>query len=384
MMEKDPTRTGPLAGIKVLDLTGNAPGPYCTMLLADMGADVIVVGGGRAGGPVSTFSPGKRYVSLNLKSPAGTKALKKLVEDTDILVEGYRPGVMKRLGLDYDTLQQVNERLIYCSLTGYGQTGPMANDAGHDINYIALSGVLGSMGPTDQPPLPPLNLVADFAGGSLFALNGILAALYERERSGQGQYIDVAMIDGCLSMMAMHFPIWETPYMPGRGQNFTGGHFPFYRCYECSDGKFMSVGAIEPHFYVSLCTKLGLEDVPEQMDTSLWDSTAARFEAAFKTKTRGEWENIFDGSDACVAPVLTPDEVWAHPQVQARCPSAHDRSVPPAPVLSRSPLNRGELDESNQTHAVLRELGFTDDEIAAAMPQNSTQVQLVQAWPQDF
>lgn len=382
-MEKDSTKTGPLAGIKVLDLTGNAPGPYCTMLLADMGADVIVVGGGRAGGPVSTFSPGKRYVSLNLKSPAGTRALKRLVEDTDILVEGYRPGVMKRLGLDYDVLQQVNERLIYCSLTGYGQTGPMSNDAGHDINYIALSGVLGSMGPTDQPPLPPLNLVADFAGGSLFALNGILAALYERERSGLGQYIDVAMIDGCLSMMAMHFPIWETTYMPGRGKNFTGGHFPFYRCYECSDGKYMSVGAIEPHFYVSLCTKLGLEDVPEQMDTSLWDATAARFEAAFKTKTRSEWEDIFDGSDACVAPVLTPDEVWAHPQVQARCPSAQHRSVPPAPLLSRSPLHRGELDESNQTQAILRELGFTDDDIVAAMPENLAQVELVQAWPQD-
>lgn len=382
-MEKDSTKTGPLAGIKVLDLTGNAPGPYCTMLLADMGADVIVVGGGRAGGPVSTFSPGKRYVSLNLKSPAGTRALKRLVEDTDILVEGYRPGVMKRLGLDYDVLQQVNKKLIYCSLTGYGQTGPMSNDAGHDINYIALSGVLGSMGPADQPPLPPLNLVADFAGGSLFALNGILAALYERERSGEGQYIDVAMIDGCLSMMAMHFPIWETPYMPGRGKNFTGGHFPFYRCYECSDGKYMSVGAIEPHFYVSLCTKLGLDDVPEQMDTSLWDTTAARFEAAFKTKTRSEWESVFDGSDACVAPVLTPDEVWAHPQVQARCPSAQEQSVPPAPLLSRSPMRRGELDESNQTQAVLRELGFTDDDIVAAMPENLAQVELVQAWPQD-
>lgn len=382
-MEKDSTKTGPLAGIKVLDLTGNAPGPYCTMLLADMGADVIVVGGGRAGGPVSTFSPGKRYVSLNLKSPAGTRALKRLVEDTDILVEGYRPGVMKRLGLDYDVLQQVNKKLIYCSLTGYGQTGPMSNDAGHDINYVALSGVLGSMGPADQPPLPPLNLVADFAGGSLFALNGILAALYERERSGEGQYIDVAMIDGCLSMMAMHFPIWETPYMPGRGKNFTGGHFPFYRCYECSDGKYMSVGAIEPHFYVSLCTKLGLDDVPEQMDTSLWDTTAARFEAAFKTKTRSEWESVFDGSDACVAPVLTPDEVWAHPQVQARCPSAQEQSVPPAPLLSRSPMRRGELDESNQTQAVLRELGFTDDDIVAAMPENLAQVELVQAWPQD-
>ena len=382
-MEKDSTKTGPLAGIKVLDLTGNAPGPYCTMLLADMGADVIVVGGGRAGGPVSTFSPGKRYVSLNLKSPAGTRALKRLVEDTDILVEGYRPGVMKRLGLDYDVLQQVNKKLIYCSLTGYGQTGPMSNDAGHDINYVALSGVLGSMGPADQPPLPPLNLVADFAGGSLFALNGILAALYERERSGEGQYIDVAMIDGCLSMMAMHFPIWETPYMPGRGKNFTGGHFPFYRCYECSDGKYMSVGAIEPHFYVSLCTKLGLDDVPEQMDTSLWDTTAARFEAAFKTKTRSEWESVFDGSDACVAPVLTPDEVWAHPQVQARCPSAQEQSVPPAPLMSRSPLRRGELDESNQTQAVLRELGFTDDDIVAAMPENLAQVELVQAWPQD-
>ena len=381
-MEKEHTKTGPLAGIRVLDLTGNAPGPYCTMLLADMGAEVIVVGGGRAGGPVSTFSPGKRFVTLDLKSPAGTKILKEMIKTTDILIEGYRPGVMKRLGLDYETVSEANARLIYCSLTGYGQAGPMASDAGHDINYIALSGVLGSLGPVDQPPLPPLNLVADFAGGSLFALNGILSALYEREKSGQGQYIDAAMIDGCLSMMAMHFPIWETPFMAGRGENFTGGHFPFYRCYQCSDGKYMSVGAIEPQFYASLCANLGLADVPEQMNTALWESTAKQFEAAFKTKTRSEWEQVFDGSDACVAPVLTPDEVWAHPQVQARCQSVQDRSVPPAPALSRSPMNRGEVDESNQTYAVLRELGFMDEDIAAAMPKHSAEMELVQAWPQ--
>lgn len=381
-MQKEPIKTGPLAGVKVLDLTGNAPGPYCTMLLADMGAEVIVVGGGRAGGPVSTFSPGKRYVTLDLKSPAGTKMLKGMAEKADILIEGYRPGVMKRLGLDYEILQQVNSRLIYCSLTGYGQTGPMASDAGHDINYIALSGVLGSLGPTDQPPLPPLNLVADFAGGSLFALNGILSALYEREKSGLGQYIDAAMIDGCLSMMAMHFPIWETPFMPGRGKNFTAGYFPFYRCYQCGDGKYMSVGAIEARFYASLCAKLGLDDVPEQMDTRLWESTAKQFEAAFKTKTRQEWEEIFDGSDACVAPVLSPDEVWQHPQVQARCTSADERAVPPAPVLSRSAMSRGAVDESNQTYAVLRELGFIDEEIAAAMPADAAEAELVQGWPQ--
>lgn len=381
-MNKEHTRTGPLAGIKVLDLTGNAPGPYCTMLLADMGAEVIVIGGGRAGGPVSTFSPGKRFITLDLKSPAGTKILKEMIKTADILIEGYRPGVMKRLGLDYETVNEVNARLIYCSLTGYGQTGPMAHEAGHDINYVALSGVLGSMGPVGQPPLPPLNLVADFAGGSLFALNGILSALYEREKSGQGQYIDTAMIDGCLSMMAMHFPIWETPYMPGRGKNFTGGHFPFYRCYECADGQYMSVGAIEPQFYASLCAKLGLEDVPEQMDTSSWDSMAQQFEEAFKTKTRSEWEQVFDGADACVAPVLTPDEVWAHPQVQARCQSVQRGSVPTAPALSRSPMNRGEVDESNQTYAVLRELGFGDEDIAAAMPNQSDEMEMVQKLPQ--
>lgn len=383
-MDEVGTKTGPLAGIKVLDLTGNAPGPYCTMLLADMGAEVIVVGGGRAGGPVSTFSPGKRFVTLDLKSPAGTNVLKEMVKKTDILIEGYRPGVMKRLGLDYETLNKVNPRLIYCSITGYGQTGPMALDAGHDINYIAISGVLGSVGPTDQPPLPPLNLVADFAGGSLFALNGILSALYEREKSGLGQYIDAAMIDGCLSMMAMHFPAWGTAYMPERGKNFTGGHFPFYRCYECADGKYMSVGALEPQFYASLCEKLGFDEAPEQMNTSLWDSTAKQFAAAFKTKTRAEWVQVFDGSDACVSPVLTPDEVWSHPQVQARCQMVEDGSVPPTPSLSRSSFNRGEVNEDNQTYAVLREFGFGDEEIAAAMPGNSAKLAMVQPWPQTF
>jgi len=379
-MTKNDTHTGPLAGLKVLDLTGNAPGPYCTMLLADMGAEVIVVGGGRAGGPASTFSPGKQFITLDLKSTAGTKILKEMINKTDILIEGYRPGVMKRLGLDYEVLNEINPRLIYCSITGYGQTGPMANDAGHDINYVALTGVLGSLGPVDQPPLPPLNLVADFAGGSLFALSGILSALYDREKSGLGQYIDAAMIDGCLSMMAMHFAAWETPFMPERGKNFTGGHFPFYRCYQCADGKYMSVGALEPHFYASLCEKLGLDEVPEQMNTALWESTEKQFEAAFKTKSLEEWVQIFDGSDACVAPVLSPDEVWAHPQIQARCKSVQDRTVPPTPTLSRSSLTRGAVDENNQTYAVLRELGYNDEEIAAAMPSPISEV-MVQPFP---
>lgn len=380
-MNKLDFKTGPLSGVKVLDLTGNAPGPYCTMLLADMGAEIIVVGGGRAGGPVSTFSPGKRFITLDLKSPEGNKILLEMAKEMDILVEGYRPGVMKRLGLDYDTLQRINPKLIYCSITGYGQTGPMANEAGHDINYVALSGVLGSVGPVGQAPLPPLNLVADFAGGSLFALNGILAALYEREKSGEGQYIDAAMIDGCLSLMAMHFPAWGTPFMPERGKNFTGGHFPFYRCYECSDGKFMSVGAIEPMFYATLCEKLGFDEAPEQMDTNMWESTAQQFEIAFKSKSREQWTQIFEGSDACVAPVLGPDELWSHPQIQARCGTVREGAVPPAPVLSRSSLSRGEINEDNQTYSVLREFGYNDEDIAAAMPKNVAQIDVVQLFP---
>ena len=217
---------GALSGVRVIDLTRLAPGPYCTMLLADFGADVIAVGGGRAGRALEAFARGKRHIALDLKTEAGRRALHALARGADVFVEGFRPGVAARLGVDYERLSALNPKLVYCSITGYGQGGPRAREAGHDINYIALSGVLGAIGPAGQPPQPPLNLVADFAGGSLIAAFGIVAALFEARRSGKGQYIDAAMIDGCMSLMAMHYPAWGTPILPGRGDGMLAGNAP--------------------------------------------------------------------------------------------------------------------------------------------------------------
>jgi alpha-methylacyl-CoA racemase len=217
----------PLSGVRIIDMSRMAPGPYCTMLLADLGAEVIVVGGGRAGLPVSSFARGKDYITLDLKAQAGQLALAELARTADVFVESFRPGVADRLGAGYKRLSEINDKLIYCSLTGYGQEGPLAQEAGHDINYLALTGILGTIGPADREPTLPLNLIADFAGGSLFAAIGILSALYERKTSGKGQHIDAAMIDGCLSLMSMHYPVWNTQVMPSRVKGWLTGEAPY-------------------------------------------------------------------------------------------------------------------------------------------------------------
>ncbi len=268
-------------------------------------------------------------------------------------------------------MSALNPKLVYCAITGYGQDGPRACEAGHDINYIAISGVLGAIGPAGQPPQPPLNLVADFAGGSLAAALGIMAALFEAGRSGKGQYIDAAMIDGCLSLMAMHFPAWGTARMPGRGDGLLAGSAPYYRCYPCADGKYVAVGALERAFFVTLWQMLELGDRPDHGDRANWPQIEDALGRAFLTRTRDDWAAHFAGSDACVTPVLSPGEVWDEPQIRHRHPQANAQTVPPIPRLGRTPPEAGKTDLSDHSRAILAEAGLSSDEIDAALPSGA-------------
>jgi alpha-methylacyl-CoA racemase len=337
------------------------------MLLADFGAEVIAVGGGRAGRALDAFARGKRHILLDLKASAGRKALHALVRRADVVVEGFRPGVTERLEADYATLSAINPRLVYCSITGYGQDGPRAGEAGHDINYTSISGVLGAIGPAGQPPQPPLNLIADFAGGSLAAALGIMAALIEAGRSGKGQYIDAAMIDGCMSLMAMHSPAWGTAMMPGRGDGLLAGNAPFYRCYGCADGRYVAVGALERPFFQTLWRMLDLGQAPDHADRQNWQGIEQALSRAFVTRTRDEWAAHFVGSDACVTPVLAPDEIGNEPQIRHRHPGVGPHAVPPMPRLTRTPALAGDTDLSDQSRAVLAEAGLSEEEIDAAL-----------------
>ena len=339
------------------------------MLLADMGADVLRVDNA-VGGPVRSgdmLSRNKRSIALNLKTPGGQRILQQLAADADVFLEGNRPGVCARLGCDYATLAALNERLVYCSLTGYGQTGPMAQAAGHDVNYIALAGVLSQIGNGREPPLPPLNLVADFGGGGLMAAFGILCALFERERSGRGQYLDAAMIDGAASLMAVHFAQKGARSTPGKG--LLGGGAAFYRCYECKCGGYVSVGAIEPQFFAALCEGTGVGVAHEQMDTERWPAHIDAFRSAFLTRTRDEWTEVFSRLDACVAPVLDLDEAPrnAHNAERGTFPIGPDGEIhiAPAPRLERTPgdLRRREPRMGEHTEEVLRRLGYGPEEI---------------------
>ncbi|QRG05051.1 CoA transferase [Xanthobacter dioxanivorans] len=384
MPDTPPTPKGPLAGIRVVDLSRLAPGPYCTMLLADLGAEVIVVGGGRAGVAIPEFSRGKRHIALNLKAAGGRAALHALVKTADVLVEGFRPGVADRIGAGYGELSALNPRLVYCALTGFGQDGPRAKEAGHDITYLALSGVLGSMGPKDGPPEAPLNLVADFAGGSLVAAIGILAAVVEAKASGRGQFIDAAMMDGALSLMAMHLPLWRTPHWPARGDGLLGGGAPFYRTYACADGGYMAVGALERGFFETLWRTLGLGDAPDHMRRDLWPHIEQTLARTFAARTRAHWTDVFAGTDACVAPVLAPDEVWDEPHVAARHPGCGPERVPAVPRLSRTPALAGPLDLTDRTIEVLREIGLSDEAARAAAAPDDGEGRSGLAWPPEL
>ncbi|MFG1371561.1 CaiB/BaiF CoA-transferase family protein [Xanthobacter oligotrophicus] len=379
-----PAPRGPLAGVRVIDLSRLAPGPYCTMLLADLGAEVIVVGGGRAGVAIAEFSRGKRHVALNLKAPEGRAALHALVKTADVLVEGFRSGVAERIGAGYAELSALNPRLVYCALTGFGQDGPRAKEAGHDITYLALSGVLGGLGPKGAPPEAPLNLVADFAGGSLIAAIGILAAVIEAKASGRGQFIDAAMMDGALSLMAMHLPLWKTPHWPERGDGLLGGGAPFYRTYASADGGFIAVGALERGFFESLWRTLGLGEPPDHMRRDLWPQIERQLAETFAGAPRDHWTTLFAGTDACVAPVLAPDEVWSDPHVAARHPGSGPNRVPAVPRLSRTPAEARPLDLSDRTAEVLREIGLSDAEARAAAAPDEGEGRSGLAWPPEL
>ncbi|MGE2688435.1 CaiB/BaiF CoA transferase family protein [Mycolicibacterium pulveris] len=339
------TNSGPLAGVKVIELGGIGPGPHAAMVLADLGADVVRVR--RPGGlqmpaeNVDLLHRGKRVVDLDVKKDPA--ALLDLAAKADVLIDAFRPGTCERLGIGPDDCAAVNPRLIFARITGWGQHGPLAQTAGHDINYLSQTGALSAIGFRDRPPVAPLNLVADFGGGSMLVLLGIVAALYERERSGQGQVIDAAMVDGVSILAQMAWTMKSTGTLRDERESFLlDGGAPFYRTYETADGKYMAIGAIEPQFFARLLDGLGLtaDDVPNQLDASAFPDMHKLFAERFASKTRDEWTETFAGTDACVTPVLTWAEAAQNEHLRARSTLVQANGVDqaaPAPRFSRTP-----------------------------------------------
>jgi alpha-methylacyl-CoA racemase len=335
--------SGPLNGVRVLELAGIGPGPYAGMMLADLGAEVVRVERPGQGGDIAgaVTMRGRRSVVLDLKNPRGVEALLGLIDNADVLIDPYRPGVVERLGIGPDVCLERNPRLVFARMTGWGQDGPWAQTAGHDIAYIAVTGALHGIGRADGPPQPPINLLGDFGGGTMFLLVGILAALCERAQSGAGQVVDAAIVDGTASLTSMLFGMLSSGFWDeDRGVNLLDTGAPFYDVYETADGGWMAVGALEPQFYAELVRLLDLDGLPAQHDRAQWPELRARFSARFKEKTRDEWAAVFDGSDACVAPVLSWSEAPRHPQLAARQTFVERDGVvqpAPAPRFSRTP-----------------------------------------------
>jgi len=344
---------GPLAGLRIVEFESIGPGPYGAMLLADLGAEVLRIARPRAergaliadlGGAV--LHRGRRAITLDLKAAADLELARRLIGRAGGLIEGLRPGVMEKLGLGPEAVLALNPGLVYGRVTGWVQEGPLARSAGHDINYIALSGALGAMGPADAPPLPPLNLVGDFGGGGLFLAFGMLAALIEAGRTGKGQVVDAAMLDGAASQMAMIYA-WRAGgvWSDTRGTNLLDGGAPFYRCYTCADGRFVAVGAIEPQFFAALMAGLGLADEGwDQNDRAAWPRLAARLAEVFASRPRDDWAARFEGTDACVSPVLGLAEAPRHPHNRTRGTFTGPPDQPaPGPRFSNHPAReRGE------------------------------------------
>jgi alpha-methylacyl-CoA racemase len=310
---------GPLKGLRVVELAGIGPGPHAAMILGDLGADVVRVDRpsvNPVGAVKDTTNRNRRIVAADLKSDEGRKLLLDLIAKADVLIEGYRPGVTERLGLGPEDCAKINDRLIYARMTGWGQTGPRNQQAGHDINYISLNGILHSIGRVNERPVPPLNLAGDFGGGSMFLLVGILAALWERQSSGKGQVVDAAMVDGSSVLAQM---IWQFRasgmWTDERGTNMLDGGAPYYDTYECADGRYGAVGAIEPQFYAAMLAGLGLDgaDLPDQNDASRWPELRAALTEAFAARDRDHWAKVFAQSAACVTPVLAFGEVQTEP-----------------------------------------------------------------------
>lgn len=367
---------GPLDGLKVIELTSLAPAPFACMVLADLGAEVIRVdragGGGALAVPSGYFDRGQKSIAVDLKDPRGVEIVHGLVADADILVEGFRPGVAERLGVGPEDCHELNAGLIYGRLTGYGQDGPMAQAAGHDINYVALAGALEPIGRAGERPLPPLNLLADFAGGGFLLVIGVLAALRERQISGRGQVVDAAMVEGAALLTTFVHAMTSTGlWTSERGTNLLDTGAAFYDTYLCADGRFVAVGALEPQFYAELLTRLGLdeEELPSPFDLDEADKLRDAFARVFLTRTRDEWTKVFDGIDACVTPVLAPSEAHKHPHNRARNTFVEigDRLQPaPAPRFSRSPSATPDPAPrlGADTDAMLDQLGYSADSVA--------------------
>lgn len=371
---------GPLQGIRILEIAGIGPGPFAAMMLSDMGAEVLRVERAQnvqpsppAEPPFDLLNRGRRSVGVDLKQAQGVETVLRLAERADALIEGFRPGVMERLGLGPDVCLARNPRLVFGRMTGWGQEGPIAHAAGHDINYIALSGTLFHIGRAGERPLPPLNLVGDFGGGGMLLAFGVACALVERARSGRGQVVDAAMVDGAAVLMTMMHAFRQTPmWSDERGTNLldTGAHF--YETYETKDGKFVALGSIEPQFYAELLRRTGLEgeDLPRQMDRARWPEMKQRLAAVFKTKTREEWCALMEGTDVCFAPVLSMGEAYEHPHNVARRTFVEvgGRMQPaPAPRFSRTPpeIARPPAHAGQHTDEALGDWGFSAAELRA-------------------
>jgi alpha-methylacyl-CoA racemase len=369
---------GPLSGLRIIELVSIGPLPFAAMLLADLGADIIRVdrvspapAGVNLPPHGDVLGRGRRSVAVDLKDPRGLEVVLRLVDGADALVEGFRPGVAERLGLGPADCLERNPRLVYGRMTGWGQDGPLASRSGHDINYAAIAGALHPVGAADRPPPPPLNLLADFGGGGLFLALGILAALYERERSEQGQVVDAAMVDGTATLTAMfHGMLAMNLWSASREANVLDGAAPFYRTYRCADGEFVAVGPLEPKFYDELLDKLGLDGPAfERGDPARWPEQREAFAAVFASRTRDEWGELFADSDACVTPVLSLEEAPRHPHMVAREVFVeHDglRQPAPAPRFSRTPaaLSRPPVQPGQHSDEILAEAGFSSEEVA--------------------
>jgi alpha-methylacyl-CoA racemase len=372
--------SGPLHGYKIIELTGIGPGPFCGMMLADMGAEVLridraqaVRGGDPDRPPLDVLARGRRSIAVDLKHPDGVETVLRLVERADALLEGFRPGVTERLGIGPDACLARNPRLVYGRMTGWGQDGPYAQGAGHDINYIALAGALHAFGRRGEAPVPPLNLVGDFGGGGMLLAFGIVCGLLEAARSGRGQVIDAAMVDGTAALMAFfHYLAAAGLYNGVRGTNLLDTGAPFYDVYETADGEYIAIGAIESQFYAEMVRLTGLADdgngpLPNQGDQSQWPAMKARVAALIRTKTRDEWCRVLDASDACFAPVLSMAEAAAHPHNVHRGTFTEVAGLvqpAPAPRFSRTPgaIERPPAHAGQHTDEALADWGFSDAE----------------------
>jgi alpha-methylacyl-CoA racemase len=373
---------GPLQGLRVVEFAGIGPAPLCCMLLADLGADVVRIDRLHASGlglaidkRFDVNARGRRSLALDLKASAGRDAALRVVERSDVLVEGFRPGVMEKLGLGPDVCLSRQPRLVYGRMTGFGQTGPLAEAAGHDLNYIALTGVLHAIGTAGGKPVPPLNLVGDYGGGALYLAFGVMAALFERQRSGQGQVVDAAMVDGAASLASIFYGLhasgqWGEP----RGHNLLDGGAPFYDSYETADGRFISLAALEPKFFATLALALDLEPrfVKRQYDQREWPAMRAAIGLAVRRHTRDEWCTRLEGTDACFAPVLSFDEAPLHAHARARGGFVDVDGVQqpaPAPRFGRTPaaLPAAAPTVGQHTTQVLAECGFSSSEVDALL-----------------